>query len=35
MLSRERFCPSPKASEGQLHSKHADRCWDITPKALR
>jgi hypothetical protein len=26
MLSRERFCPSPKASEGQLHSKHADRC---------
>jgi hypothetical protein len=28
ILSRERFCPSPKASEGQLHAKnrkHADR----------
>ncbi len=38
ILSRERFCPSPKASEGQLHAKdhkHADRCWDIPPIALR
>ncbi len=29
ILSIERFCPSPKASEGQLHAKdhkHADRC---------